>query len=134
MFNDLIDSAAAGTTVKGTAEIGEILFRTGGNHFHGAILGVANPAPEGKLACFPMDEPAEADALNAAKNKEMTDHWKDSPLSILGPGEDLGEAGCIVMPGKRGEWKRPVAAQAGTGLGYGSCGCVSERTAQARLR
>ena len=122
MFDDLIDAAAAWTTVKGAAEIGEILFGASGNDFHGTVVGVADPAAEGKLAGFAVDEPAEADALDAAKDEVVTDHWKDSPLLILGPGVDLGETGCGMEPGwwlkSKGPRLHGQERAGGSGMGF----------------
>jgi hypothetical protein len=74
MFNDAIDTAAAWAALQTGSKLIEIGWLTGGDDFHVAFFGVADPAAQIEFAGLAMYEPAEADALHAALNKEVKDH------------------------------------------------------------
>jgi hypothetical protein len=71
---DLVDAAAARAFFKLGAEFVEIFGRAGGDDFDCAVVGVADPAAKAELGGLAMDEPAKADALNAAADEEVKNH------------------------------------------------------------
>jgi len=74
VLDDLVDAAAAGTFLELGAEIGEVFGGAGGEDFDVAGVGVADPAAKAELGGFAVDEPAKADALNAAADEEVKNH------------------------------------------------------------
>jgi hypothetical protein len=74
MLDDVIDTASAGAAAQAGAEFGEVAVIAGGDNFHVAIFGIADPAAQVEFAGFAMHEPAEADALNSALNEEVKNH------------------------------------------------------------
>ena len=90
MFDDGVDAAAAGAFVELGAEFGEVFRVAGGDDFDVAGVGVADPAAEAELGGFAVDEPAEADALDAAADEEVKDH--ETKAQCLQLGARRGEA------------------------------------------
>src|SRR6185312_4037976 len=74
VFDDGVDAAAARAFVQLRAKVGEVFAGAGRDDFNVARVGVTYPAIEAELGCFAMDEPAEADALDAAADEEVEDH------------------------------------------------------------
>jgi hypothetical protein len=74
VFVDLVDAAAARSMAEFGAEMAEGFFVAGDHDLDVTVFGVANPAAEGEFAGFAMDEPAEADTLDASFNEEVEDH------------------------------------------------------------
>ena len=74
MLDDLVDAAAAGAFVELGAEVGERCGVSGDEDFDLAGVGVADPAAQAELGGFAVDEPAEADALDAAADEEVENH------------------------------------------------------------
>jgi len=74
VFDDGIDAAAARAFVEFGAELGEGPGVAGGEHFHVASIGVADPSAQAEFGGFAMDEPAKADALNTSADKKVKDH------------------------------------------------------------
>jgi len=74
VLDDLVDAAAAGTFLKLGAEFSEVFGWAGGEDFDVSSVSVADPAAEAELGGFAVDEPAKADALNAAADEEVKNH------------------------------------------------------------
>ena len=74
VFGDFVDPAAAGAFFELGTEFLEVFGWAGGEDFDGAVVGVADPAAEAELGGFAVDEPAKADALNAAADEEVKNH------------------------------------------------------------
>jgi hypothetical protein len=74
VLDEAVDAAAARTFAQAGAQFGEVRGRAGSHNFHIAILCVADPAAQVEFAGFAVDEPAEADALNATLDEEVKDH------------------------------------------------------------
>jgi hypothetical protein len=74
VLDDLVDSAAAGAFLEFGAELVEVFERAGGDDFNVTGIRVADPAAKAKLGGFAVDEPAKADALDAAADEEVKNH------------------------------------------------------------
>jgi hypothetical protein len=84
VLDDLVDTAAAGAFFELGAEFVEVFGRAGGDEFDVAGVGVADPAAQAELGGFAMDEPAKADALNAAADEEVKNHQRVKCLVSCG--------------------------------------------------
>jgi hypothetical protein len=76
MLEDAIDAATAGTLVEAGAEFGEVFGLAGGDDFDVAFFGVADPAAQGELTGFAVNEPAKSDTLYTPLNEEVKDHGR----------------------------------------------------------
>jgi hypothetical protein len=81
VFDDVVDTAAAGAFLELGAEVGEVFGEAGGDDLDGTVVGVADPAAEAQFRGFAVDEPAEADALYAATDEEVEDHEAEVSVS-----------------------------------------------------
>jgi hypothetical protein len=73
MLEDTIDPAAARTAFEAGPQVFQIGGMARGNHFHVAVLCVAHPATQLKLARLALHEPAEAHTLHTSLNLKMKD-------------------------------------------------------------
>jgi hypothetical protein len=74
VLDDTVDAAAAWAFAERCAQLVQIFGFAGGYDFDVAVFGIANPAFEFELAGFAVNEPAEADALDASADEEVKDH------------------------------------------------------------
>jgi hypothetical protein len=70
----VVDAGAAGAFAEAGAKLVEVAGAACGDDFDVAVLGVADPAAEVELGGLALDEPAEADALDAAADQEVENH------------------------------------------------------------
>ncbi len=85
VLDDAVDAGAA----RAAAEAGTKLIEVAGvarrHHFHVAVLGVAHPSAQVKLAGLALYKPAETDSLYTALNEEMKNHGcQPSPVLQMG--------------------------------------------------
>jgi hypothetical protein len=74
VFEYLVDTASARPLAQLLGEFGEFSWAARGNYFNVASLGILHPSAQANLGGFAMDEPAEADALDAAFDEKVFDH------------------------------------------------------------
>ena len=74
MFEEAVDSGASGALAEAGAEVGEVFGGARGDDFNVAVFGVADPAGESEFAGLAVNEPAEADTLDATLNEKMKNH------------------------------------------------------------
>jgi hypothetical protein len=69
---DRINPSCPWPLAQSRVQSGELVTRALRQHFHAAIVIVANPSGNAQNVCFALDEPAEADTLHAPANEETT--------------------------------------------------------------
>jgi hypothetical protein len=74
VLDHMIHTRAARAAAEAAAQFVQVLGVTGRNHLQIAIFSVADPALQFQFARFALDEPAEADPLNAATDKKVKNH------------------------------------------------------------
>jgi hypothetical protein len=82
VLDDFVDAAAAGAFFEFGAELVEVFARAGGDDFDIAGVGVADPAAKAELGGFAVDEPAKADALNAAADEKVKNHQSKVSVAL----------------------------------------------------
>ena len=110
MLDDPVHAAAARAAAKAGAQLVQVLFVSGGDHFHVAILGIAYPSAQLKLTGLAIDEPAKPNPLHAPLNEEMKNHIARPPASFADASApaQAGEQGKVLLasqllkrPGRR---------------------------------
>ncbi len=74
VFEDEVNAAAARTAMEAQAQFGEIFGSARGDDLDIPFFSVANPAGEAQFTRLAVNEPAEADTLNATLNEKMKNH------------------------------------------------------------
>ena len=71
---DAVNACPAWALTQAGAKLGKIFESAGCDDLDVAFFGVADPAREAEIAGLPMNEPAEADTLDATLNEKMKNH------------------------------------------------------------
>ena len=80
VLDESINATATWASAEALAKFVQIFGRAGGDYFHVAIFGVADPSPQEEFAGFAVNEPAEANTLYAALNEEVKNHIQPEPV------------------------------------------------------
>ena len=85
VLDDIVDARTAWTAAKATAKLIEIAGLASRDDFHFAILCVAHPPAQFKLAGLTLHEPAKANTLHATLNEEVNNHGNEpGPVLQMG--------------------------------------------------
>src|SRR5277367_5389930 len=61
--------------MHGLVQFGQVVLVASGEDLDMAVFGIANPAPKVEFSGFAMDKPAKTNALDAAFDEVIVNHW-----------------------------------------------------------